>query len=107
MKRSTNNPPTESQVVDALKTVFDPEIPVNIYDLGLIYGIEIKDGGKVKVTMTLTNPNCPMAEEIPASVEIALSLVDGVDEAIVKLVFEPPWTNDKMSDAARLELGLL
>ncbi len=107
MKKSASNSPTESQVIDALKTVFDPEIPVNVYDLGLIYGFEIKDDGQVHITMTLTNPNCPMAEEMPANVEKSVKKLECVKDAIVTLVFEPPWSEDNMSDAAKLELGLL
>ncbi len=97
----------EEQVVDALKTVFDPEIPVNVYDLGLIYGIDVEDAGRVNVTMTLTNPNCPVADELPRQVAAAVEQLEGVNEARVKLVFEPPWSKENMSDAAMLELGLL
>ena len=98
--------PTENAVVDALKNVHDPEIPVNVYDLGLIYGIEISDGGAVTITMTLTNPNCPVADKMPAEVATAVKGVEGVKDATVNLVFEPQWTKDNMSDAAMLELGL-
>ncbi len=98
--------PTESAVIEALKTVHDPEIPVNVYDLGLIYGIDIRDEGKVEITMTLTNPNCPVADKMPAEVAEAVKGVKGVKEATVNLVFEPQWTKDNMSDAAMLELGL-
>ena len=99
-------PPTEEQVTDALKTVFDPDIPVNVYDLGLIYGIDICESGRVLVTMTLTNPNCPVADDLLSQVREAVQGVPEVKEAEVKLVFDPPWTKDNMSDAAMLELGL-
>jgi len=99
-------PPTEEQVTEALKTVFDPDIPVNVYDLGLIYGIGISESGKVEVTMTLTNPNCPVADDLLSQVREAVQGVPEVKEAEVKLVFDPPWSKDNMSDAAMLELGL-
>jgi len=102
-----NTPPAETQVIDALKTVFDPEIPVNVYDLGLIYDIQIQGDGRVGITMTLTNPNCPVADEMPARVADAVKNLDGVKEADIRLVFDPPWTKEKMSEAAMLELGLL
>ena len=98
--------PTEQQVVDALKSVFDPEIPVNVYDLGLIYDIRLRPDRIVDITMTLTNPNCPVADEMPATVAKAVEAVEGVRAAQVKLVFDPPWSKDNMSDAAMLELGL-
>ncbi len=97
----------ESKIVDALKTVFDPEIPVNIYDLGLIYEIKVQEKGEVNITMTLTNPNCPVADSMPREVEKAVLEVPGVKKAEVRLVFDPEWTKDMMSDAAMLELGLL
>ncbi len=99
-------PPTKEQVTEALKTVFDPDIPVNVYDLGLIYGIGISEDGKVLITMTLTNPNCPVADDLLLQVREAAQGVPEVQEAEVKLVFDPPWTKDSMSDAAMLELGL-
>ncbi len=98
--------PTEQQVVDALKSVFDPEIPVNVYDLGLIYDIRLRPDRIVDITMTLTNPNCPVADEMPATVAKAVEAVEGVRAAQVILVFDPPWSKDNMSDAAMLELGL-
>ncbi len=107
MNASANTPPAEAQVIDALKTVFDPEIPVNVYDLGLIYDIQIQGDGRVEITMTLTNPNCPVADEMPARVADAVKTLDGVKEADISLVFDPPWTKENMSDAAMLELGLL
>lgn len=94
------------QVIAALKEIFDPEIPVNIYDLGLIYGVDVVDD-HVAVTMTLTTPHCPVAESMPAEVEIRVGGVPGVGSAEVNLVWDPPWDPAKMSDEARLELGML
>jgi FeS assembly SUF system protein len=94
-------------VVDALKDIFDPEIPVNIYDLGLIYGVDVDAEGGVVVTMTLTTPHCPVAESMPGEVELRVSSVPGVRDAEVNLVWDPPWDPAKMSDEARLELGML
>ena len=97
----------EQQVIDALKTVFDPDIPVNVYDLGLIYGIEIADNNLVSISMTLTNPNCPVADDLLKQVREAVQQLEEVDKVDFRLVFDPPWTKDNMSDAAMLELGLL
>lgn len=94
-------------VVDALKDIYDPEIPVNIYDLGLIYGVEILDGNHAKVTMTLTTPHCPVAESMPGEIELRVGAVPGIGDAEVVLVWDPPWDPSKMSDEARLELGML
>lgn len=94
------------QVLDALKNIFDPEIPVNIYDLGLIYGLEINEGHAV-VTMTLTTPHCPVAESMPGEVETRVGAVPGVGSVEVNLVWDPPWDPQKMSDEAKLELGML
>ena len=94
-------------VVAALKEIYDPEIPVNIYDLGLIYGVDASEEGDVVVTMTLTTPHCPVAESMPAEVELRAASVPGVRDAQVNLVWDPPWAPDKMSDEARLELGML
>ncbi len=94
-------------IIAALRTVHDPEIPLNIYDLGLIYRISTGDHGAVGIDMTLTAPGCPVAGEIMGWVEKAVSEVDGVDTVIVNLVFDPPWDQSKMSDAAQLELGLI
>jgi FeS assembly SUF system protein len=95
------------EVIAALKDIFDPEIPVNIYDLGLIYGVEVDDNNGVVVTMTLTTPHCPVAESMPGEVELRVSSVPGVRDAEVNLVWDPPWDPAKMSDEARLELGML
>ena len=94
-------------VIAALKDIFDPEIPVNIYDLGLIYGVDVAEDGGVMVTMTLTTPHCPVAESMPGEVELRVSAVPGVRDAEVSLVWDPPWDPAKMSDEARLELGML
>jgi FeS assembly SUF system protein len=94
-------------VVGALREIFDPEIPVNIYDLGLIYGVDVSNDGDVVVTMTLTTPHCPVAESMPSEVEMRVSSVPGVRDAEVNLVWDPPWDPAKMSDEARLELGML
>lgn len=94
-------------VIAALKEIYDPEIPVNIYDLGLIYGVEVDSDSDVTVSMTLTTPNCPVAESMPAEVELRAASVPGVRDAEVVLVWDPPWDPGKMSDEARLELGML
>ena len=94
-------------VIEALKEIYDPEIPVNIYDLGLIYGVEVAEGGHVAVTMTLTTPHCPVAESMPAEVELRVGSVPGVSVADVNLVWDPPWDPQKMTDEAKLELGML
>lgn len=94
-------------VIDALKEIYDPEIPVNIYDLGLIYGVDVTDDGHVVVTMTLTTPHCPVAESMPGEVELRVGAVPGVGDAQVNLVWDPPWDPQKMSDEAKLELGML
>ncbi len=94
-------------IITALREIFDPEIPVNIYDLGLIYGVEVSDEGHAVVTMTLTTPHCPVAESMPAEVELHVGSVPGVGTAEVNLVWDPPWDPQKMSDDAKLELGML
>ncbi|WP_298198745.1 SUF system Fe-S cluster assembly protein [Novosphingobium sp.] len=94
-------------VIQALREIFDPEIPVNIYDLGLIYGVDIDPEGSVAVTMTLTTPHCPVAESMPGEVEMRVCAVPGVRDAEVNLVWDPPWDPGKMSDEAKLELGML
>jgi FeS assembly SUF system protein len=93
-------------VIDALKDIYDPEIPVNIYDLGLIYGVEVVEAHAV-VTMTLTTPHCPVAESMPGEVEMRVAAVPGIATADVNLVWDPPWDPQKMSDDAKLELGML
>jgi FeS assembly SUF system protein len=97
----------QQAVIDALREIYDPEIPVNIYDLGLIYGVEVDDESDVTVTMTLTTPHCPVAETMPGEVELRAASVPGIRDAEVNLVFDPPWDPSKMSDEARLELGML
>ena len=95
----------DDRIVAALREVYDPEIPVNIYDLGLIYRIDCDDMGVVEIDMTLTAPGCPVAQTFPGTVEAAVQNVEGVATAEVDLVWEPPWTPDRMSEAAKLELG--
>jgi FeS assembly SUF system protein len=97
----------ETRVLDAIKTVYDPEIPVNIYDLGLIYETKISDDHSVHVRMTLTAPNCPVAESLPVEVRERIQMVSGVKNATVEVVLDPPWSMDLMTDAAKLDLGML
>jgi FeS assembly SUF system protein len=96
----------QEAIIEALKEIYDPEIPVNIYDLGLIYNVEVNEGHAL-VTMTLTTPHCPVAESMPGEVELRVGSVPGVGDAEVNLVWDPPWGPDKMTDEARLELGML
>jgi FeS assembly SUF system protein len=96
----------EEQVVAAIKTCFDPEIPVNIYELGLIYGIEVDAVGNVSLKMTLTSPACPAAGSLPPEVESKIRSIPGVNDVKVELVWDPPWDKDRMSEAARLQLGI-
>jgi FeS assembly SUF system protein len=103
---ATNNELVDA-VVEALKSIYDPEIPVDIYELGLIYDVAISEDGDAVVTMTLTTPHCPVAESMPAEVEMRVLSVPGIRDAEVKLVWDPPWDPSKMSDEARLELGML
>ena len=93
------------QVIAALKKVYDPEMPVNIYELGLIYGVDVDAEGKVAIRMTLTAPNCPVAGTLPADVERAVRAVPGVSDVKLELTFDPPWSKDRMSEAAKLSLG--
>ena len=97
----------EGRIVDVLRTVFDPEIPVNIYDLGLIYRIEVSDNGALDIDMTLTAPGCPLADFIMEDVRQKVLCVEGVKTAQVNLVFEPEWTQDMMSDEAKMDLGFM
>ena len=97
----------KAAIVEALQSIYDPEIPVDIYNLGLIYGVEVDEDGDALVTMTLTTPHCPVAETMPGEVEVRTLSVPGVRDAEVKLVWDPPWDPSKMSDEARLELGML
>ena len=96
----------KSKVIEEIKKIYDPEIPVNIYDLGLIYKIEVDNKNKVNVDMTLTSPNCPVAESLPKQVKDNIMKVEGVSDVNLNLVWEPPWDKDKMSEAAKLELNL-
>jgi FeS assembly SUF system protein len=95
------------KVVKVLKTIYDPEIPVDIYELGLIYDVMINEDNEVKVLMTLTSPNCPVAESLPKEVEDKVKSIDNVKDAEVEITFDPPWTKDLMSEEAKLELGML
>ncbi len=97
----------EEEIVNTLKTIYDPEIPVNIYDLGLIYEVNVSKEGKAVVVMTLTSPNCPVAESMPEEVFEKVSDVEGITHVDVNLTFDPPWTKDMLSEEAMLELGLL
>jgi FeS assembly SUF system protein len=97
----------QAAVVEVLKSVYDPEIPVDIYELGLIYDVEISEDGDATITMTLTTPHCPVAESLPNEVELRVLSVPGIRDAVVNLVWDPPWDPSKMSDEARLELGML
>lgn len=97
---------SEDAVIGAISTVYDPEIPVDIFQLGLIYAIEIEDDGKVKVEMTLTTPSCPSAQELPSQVEDAVRAIDGVADVAVEVVWDPPWDQSRMSEDARLALNM-
>jgi FeS assembly SUF system protein len=97
----------ENTIVNVLKTIYDPEIPVDVYELGLIYEVKIGEDGKVDIEMTLTSPNCPVAESMPKEVEDKVADIPGVSSAQVNIVFDPPWDKDMMSEEAKLELGFL
>ncbi len=97
----------EQKVIEALRTIFDPEIPVNIYDLGLVYQIDVDENKMVHIVMTLTTPNCPVAESLPEEVMEKLQKIEGVSAVEVNLTFDPPWSQDNLSEEARLELGLI
>ena len=103
----TKNTELMQRVIDEIKTCFDPEIPVDIWELGLIYELDLDDENNLKITMTLTSPNCPVAESLPAEVENKLKLVQGINSAVLTLTFEPSWTKDMMSEVAQLELGFM
>ena len=105
-KKKQDNEALKEGVIVALKGVFDPEIPVNIYDLGLIYDVSINELQQVHIQMTLTSPGCPVAQTFPGTVEQAVNQVEGVSDCQVELVWEPPWTQERMSEVARLELGI-
>lgn len=104
---STEKLALEERIVKILKTVYDPEIPVNVYDLGLIYGIDIDDNARVKIDMTLTAPNCPAADFILEDIRMKIDGIDDVGSVDINLVFEPEWNQDMMSEEAKLELGFL
>ena len=94
-------------IVKKLKTIYDPEIPVDIYELGLIYDVMVSEDSEVKILMTLTSPNCPVAETLPKEVEEKVKAIKGIKDVIVEITFDPPWTKDLMSEEAKLELGML
>ncbi len=96
----------KNKVVEEIKKIYDPEIPVNIYELGLIYRLEVDEKNKVNIDMTLTSPNCPVAESLPNEVKNNIMKIEGVSDVNLNLVWEPPWDKDKMSEAAKLELNL-
>ena len=96
----------KEKIISEIKKIYDPEIPVNIYELGLIYKIEVIENKKALIEMTLTTPNCPVAESLPNSVKENILKINGIEEVDLKLVWDPPWTKDKMSEAAKLELNL-
>ena len=96
----------KNKVIEVIKKIYDPEIPVNIYDLGLIYKIEVENENKVNVDMTLTSPNCPVAESLPKEVKDNIMKIEGISDVNLNLVWEPPWDKDKMSEAAKLEFNL-
>lgn len=106
LKKKQDDKALKEAVIAALKSVYDPEIPVNIYDLGLIYDVAINEERDVHVQMTLTTPGCPVAQTFPGTVEQAVIKVEGVNDCTVELVWDPPWTQERMTEAARLELGL-
>jgi|TARA_B100000700_G_scaffold328942_2_gene448533 FeS assembly SUF system protein len=95
------------KIIDVIKTIYDPEIPVDIYELGLIYDVLVNENFDVKILMTLTTPNCPVAETLPVDVEDKVKTINGIKSVEVEITFDPPWTQDLMSDEAKLELGIL
>jgi FeS assembly SUF system protein len=100
------NESLKDRIVEVIRTIYDPEIPVNIYEIGLIYDVSVDDDGRAHVLMTLTSPMCPVAESLPPEVEDKVAAVDGVSSATVEITWDPPWDPDMMSDAAKLELGM-
>jgi len=107
IRNESPQPEMADKVVSVLKTCFDPEIPVNIYELGLVYTIDIDEASNVHIQMTLTSPMCPVAESLPPEVESKINAIDGVASARVGVTWEPPWTPEKMSDAAKLQLNMM
>lgn len=107
MSETINETEVKQSIIDVLKTVFDPEIPVNIYDLGLIYEVNVFADGNVEIVMTLTSPNCPAAGSLPGEVEEKAKAVSGVKDVTLELVFEPSWNQEMMSEEAKLELGFM
>lgn len=110
-QQQKRQPPSKDElqmrVVEMLRTIYDPEMPVNIYDLGLVYGLDVEASGLVNVRMTLTAPNCPVAQSFPQNVQEVLMCVPGVSDVKVELVWEPQWSRDRMTEVARLQLGML
>lgn len=107
MSKEINTEELGEKIVKVLKTIYDPEIPVDIYELGLIYDVFVNEDYEVKILMTLTTPNCPVAESLPAEVEDKVKTIDSVKDAEVEITFDPPWSQDLMSEEAKLELGML
>ena len=107
MTETTDTSELGEKIVTVLKTIYDPEIPVDIYELGLIYDVFVNESSEVKILMTLTTPNCPVAETLPMEVEEKVKSLDEVKEAEVEITFDPPWTQELMSEEAKLELGML
>jgi FeS assembly SUF system protein len=107
MSQEVDKKALEDRIIQVLKTVYDPEIPVDIFELGLIYEVEVKDDASVYVQMTLTSPSCPVAESLPAEVEEKVKQTEGVKDCELDLVFDPPWSKEMISEEAQLELGLL
>ena len=105
MEENTVNSELKQKVIDVLKTVYDPEIPVDVYELGLVYSVNIKQGNVVEITMTLTSPACPVAESLPPQIEEKVAAIEGVSSARVDITWDPPWAPEMMSEAARLTLG--
>ncbi|MGZ8451811.1 MAG: SUF system Fe-S cluster assembly protein [Candidatus Binatia bacterium] len=104
---SINQTIIEAEVIEALRTIFDPEIPVNVYELGLIYLVEVSGEGAVVIRMTLTSPHCPAVQSMPAEIEAKVRSISGVSDVSIDLVWDPPWDQSKMSEAARLQLGMM